>query len=134
MNKPTRSLLLLAVGALGMLACARYEEGPEISFFQVEYRVENTWNWAYAFRDGVNLTGVLSDSTITFLATDTVKICGPDGGCRVGRWNLVDKKRKLQIIFGTEAIAYDIRLLTRKDLWLRYEDTILIDWELRAEP
>ncbi len=113
-----------------MVGCnARYADGPDISFFPVKERVVNTWRWAYAYEDGSNLTGILSDSTITFTETDTVKICGSDGGCRIGRWNLINKKKGLQIIFGQEATAYTINRLTLKEMWLATSDT-LISWEL----
>ena len=128
-------LIFLSFVLLGFWGCdiqTKYSEGPFMSVFPAKDRVINTWEWAYALEDGVNRTGERADSTIEFLADGAVKICHLEGECREGSWNLITKKTKLQLVFGQEAVAYDIFMLKEKEMWLRYiqeEDTVR-EWEL----
>ena len=134
---PMKNHQLKAAGLFAIIACCvligckGYDEGPFFSIYTAEDRVKNTWKWASAREDGINLTGILADSTIEFADSDVVKICAKDGGCREGIWTLISKNEELQIIFGKQAIAYQIERLTRKELWLKYQDTLLIEWQLQ---
>ncbi|MEM7654727.1 MAG: hypothetical protein AAF399_01250 [Bacteroidota bacterium] len=126
-------LTLLASFLLSMVACTTYEEGPDFSVFPVNYRVTNTWEWGYSLRNEENLTGEYADSTIQFRDDGVVRICDTLDNCREGSWNLVRKRTRLQMIFGEQAVAYEIRMLRRDELWLSYqdpEDTLLVEWEL----
>lgn len=114
-----------------LIGCKGYDEGPMVSFYTAEDRVKNTWKWASAQEDGINRTGILADSTIEFADSDVVKICAKDGGCRQGIWTLISKNAEIQIIFDKQAIAYEIERLTRKEMWLKYQDTLLIEWQLQ---
>ena len=130
--KPSTFVLLFAT-MLGLMACTTYEEGPDFSVLPVNYRVTNTWEWGYSLRNGLNLTGEYADSTIQFREDGVVRICDTMDNCREGSWNLVRKKTRLQMIFGEQAIAYEIRMLRRDELWLYYqdpEDTLTVEWEL----
>lgn len=135
MQRNTFRLFISLLGlALLLNACKKYQDGPFVSFRTVENRVQNTWKWSLALENTVNRTGELADSTITFLENKTVKICGEGDTCKEGTWNLITKKSRLQLIFGTKATAYDLRFLSAKEMWLRLEDgTNLIEWELIVE-
>ena len=133
-----RNTYCLFVGLLGLAlllnSCRRYEEGPFISLRTVENRVQNTWKWSLALENSINRTGELADSTITFFEDNTVRVCADNEGCREGAWNLITKKSRLQLIFGTQATAYDFRFLSAKEMWLRLEDSSnFIEWELIVE-
>ena len=132
MNKNISYFFLLLIVS-GIVGCVSYEEGPELSPFPVKYRVVKTWVWAYALENEQNLTGEKGDSIIQFRDDQIVRICDTLDNCREGRWNLVRKKQKLQMIFGEVATAYDIRMLRRDEMWLYYEDPdsdLVIEWEL----
>ncbi len=127
-------LSLFAIGIVLLIGgCRGFDEGPYVSIYTVEDRVKNTWKWASAREDGINRTGILADSTIEFADRDVLKICARGGGCREGIWTLISKNTEIQIIFGRQATAYEIERLTREELWLKYQDTILIEWQLKAE-
>ena len=137
-NRIIFSVLLLII-ALGLTHCdyanRRYEEGPVLSIYSAEDRVTNTWNWAYLLENDENISGVYQDSTITFEEGGEVKICGGEN-CRTGTWQLISKKNQLQIIFGQKAIAYEIQLLKKNEIWLSYEDTVAdfsTEWQLVEE-
>lgn len=120
-------LLLLSAG------CTTYPEGPEFSPFSARYRATNTWKWAYEEVGGANLTGERSGSTIQFADSGEVRICNAADSCAVGEWNLISKNTKLQMIFDGKAVAYEIELLSRVEMWLRYDDPdtgIQTRWEL----
>ena len=111
--------------------CGRYEEGPDFSIWPVKDRVVNTWEWAYALENGQNMTGEREGSTIEFTKEEVVKICTAADVCQEGDWNLISKKKKLQMIFNGEAVAYDILLLKKNEMWLHFSDTTgEIRWEL----
>lgn len=133
MNKNT-IYLLLGLWLTATIGCATYEQGPDISFLPANQRVVNTWVWAYALENESNMTGIRADSLIEFRNDQVVRICDTsEVNCREGRWNLVRNKEKLQMIFGQEAIAYDIRMLRYDEIWLFYEDpdtSLVIEWEL----
>lgn len=128
----------LIVGLLGLVlgtACEfnKYESGPNISVLTPRERVTNTWRWKLAIENGENRTGLLKDSTIAFTKDQKINICGPDGGCREGTWDLVRKNTKVNIVFGDAAQAYDIELLRFNEMWLRSTDSITggaIEWDL----
>ncbi|MEL6133589.1 MAG: hypothetical protein AAFR59_09530, partial [Bacteroidota bacterium] len=62
-----------------------------------------------------------------------VKICHTDGGCREGKWGLVSKNARLNIIFGEKASAYDILMLKQNEMWLSFsENATTIEWELKS--
>ena len=129
---PSISLRLFAIGIVLLLGgCQGFDEGPVISIYPVEDRIKNTWKWASAREDGVNLTGILADSTIEFGARDVLKVCAQTGGCREGSWTLISKNEEVQIIFGRQATAYVIQRLTRKELWLRHQGASLVEWQLK---
>lgn len=128
---------LIALAATGVFfsGCditTTFEEGPYVSLMTVEERVTNTWEWAYALEDSFNRTGELSDSTITFETDGTLKICNLENQCREGKWHLVSKKTKLNLLFGDQATAYDIIMLKKDEMWLRSEEDapVFISWEL----
>lgn len=125
---------LFALGILLLIAgCRGYDEGPFASIYTVEDRVKNTWKWASAREDGINRTGILADSTIEFADRDVLKICARSGGCREGIWTLISKNTEIQIIFGKQATAYEIERLTRQEMWLKYQDTLLIEWQFKVD-
>ncbi|MEM7372013.1 MAG: hypothetical protein AAF587_25580 [Bacteroidota bacterium] len=124
---------LLFLGLLGLMSCVEYPEGPQFSPWPVNLRVINTWVWGYALENEENLTGIMADSTIQFRDDNVLLICDLNDNCREGRWNLVRKKTKLQMVFGDVATAYEIRLLRKDEMWLFYEDPDtkdVIEWEL----
>ena len=128
-------LLILGASLLGFFGCnlqTKYEEGPFVSIFPARDRVVNEWEWAYALEYDVNRTGILADSTIEFLDDGVVKICRISGECREGTWNLITKRSKLQIVFGSKATAYDIFMLKENEMWVRLSenDTFVVEWEL----
>jgi hypothetical protein len=113
--------------------CTTYPEGPEFSPFSARYRATNIWKWAYEEVGGENLTGERSGSTIEFSESGEVRICPPSDSCTAGTWNLISKNTKLQMIFDGVAVAYTIDLLSRQEMWIRYEDPdsgVLTRWEL----
>ncbi|MCI4666965.1 MAG: hypothetical protein MRZ79_02310 [Bacteroidia bacterium] len=127
--------LILGLMLCSLAACEvnKYESGPNVSVLTPRERVTNTWRWKLALNGGENQTGALKDSTIAFTKDQVVKICGPEGGCREGTWDLVRKNTKVNIIFGKSALAYDIELLKFNEMWLRAEDSITggaIEWDL----
>lgn len=130
----TSHLGLFALGLfLLIVGCRGFDEGPYFSLYTVEDRVKNTWKWVSAREDGINRTGILADSTIEFADRDILKICDRNGGCRQGIWTLISKNTEIQIIFGKQAVAYQIERLNREEMWLKYQDTILIEWQLKVE-
>lgn len=134
MNTQHVFALLLACTLL-LWGCNRYEEGPGLSIWPAKDRVVNTWKWSLALENGLNRTGERADSTIEFTANEVVRICDTQNNCREGSWNLVTKKQKLQLIFGTRATAYTIRMLKRKEMWLSFankDSSTVIEWELVA--
>ncbi|MDP5171439.1 MAG: hypothetical protein NWR72_14435 [Bacteroidia bacterium] len=135
--KPASLLFLLL--SIFSFSCknweSKYGEGPILSPFTAEDRVTNTWNWAYYAVDGINVSGQYADSTLLLTDDNIVKICGPEEGCREGSWRLISKKTRLQLIFGTSAIAYDIDLLKKNEMWLSYlaaDSVSTISWQLVA--
>lgn len=124
--------LLCVAGLVWMTACEinKYDSGPSLSVLTPRERVTNTWRWKLAIENGQNKTGILQDSTIAFTKDQVVKICGTDGGCREGSWDLVRKNTKINIIFGDVATAYDIELLRFNEMWLRRSDGTGVEWDL----
>lgn len=129
----SRKLLYFGLASLlFLMACSTYEEGPEISIFPASDRISNTWEWAAYIDNEVFRTGEWADSTIQFTDNNIVRICAGDA-CREGSWNFVRKRTKLQLIFGRQTIAYDIRMLRRNEIWLYFSDpdtSRVIEWEL----
>lgn len=135
----------LAIIFLLQLGCNRqYEEGPFLSVFLAKDRLARDWNWVLARRttDGVteNLTNLLTNSTLTINEDGTWQESryGTSGG-----WGLISKKRELNIVFEptgdslgipSPALAFDIRQLTKQDLWLVFEDSVeILEWQLIAK-
>ncbi|WNJ16503.1 hypothetical protein [Pontibacter sp. G13] len=124
--------LLLVLTAV-MIGCKGYEEGPDASIFTVKDRVTNTWRWQANILDGTYRTAQWADSTIQFSDEHVVSICDAAGeGCRTGAWDLVTKNSRLQLIFGATTEVYDIRYLSKTEMWLRStNDTAsVVEWEL----
>ena len=128
-----------------MLGCNnKYEEGPLLSIFPAKDRLARSWSWALARRttDGVteNLSSRLTDGMLTIAedGTWTESRYGTSG-----TWGLVSKKQELNLVFNptgdslgisASAVAFDIRQLTQKNLWLVFEDSVeVLEWQLTAE-
>ncbi|MEL6694895.1 MAG: hypothetical protein AAFP89_01590 [Bacteroidota bacterium] len=127
--------LLLVIFTLLVSSCEwnKYDEGPLTSVIPAQDRVTNTWFWNLAIENGVNRSGELQDSTIQFTSDRIIKICHTDGGCREGKWGLVSKNTRLNLIFGQEAKAYDILMLKQNEMWLSFsEDGQSTNWELKT--
>ncbi|MEL6673836.1 MAG: hypothetical protein AAFR61_16640 [Bacteroidota bacterium] len=112
-----------------------YEEGPFLSPYLPKDRVTNTWIWSYYLDNETNLTGVYQDSMLMVKDDQTLKLCalGDTTQCREGNWHLVSKNLKLQLIFGEQARAYDIKLLEKREMWLDFSSTdsnLHVYWEL----
>jgi len=125
-------LLGMIVSGCTWLGWGKYDDGPAVSMIPVEARVRNTWKWSYAIENGENKTGDLANSTLEIATNDVLKICEGDS-CKEGTWNLVTKNAKLQFIFGADDdIAYDIKYLKNKEMWLQHNDSSgnVIYWEL----
>jgi len=134
-NMKKLSLLFTLLFLLSLLSCEinKYESGPNVSVFTPRERVTNTWRWKLALEGNENKTGILQDSTLTFTKDQVVKICGPDGGCREGSWDLVRKNTKINLIFGNNARAYDLELLKINEMWLRSDadgSSPSVEWDL----
>ena len=134
MNRP---LLLLSFFALLAAGCGKiepkYVEGPLVSPFPASDRVTNTWEWAYHWDSGVNLSGEYKDSTLQITADNVVKICGEGDACREGTWRLISKKKRLQFIFDEKATAYDIDMLKKNEMWLSFKNADSVNtviWQL----
>ncbi len=124
---------------LSLSACQnwdrKYEEGPLVSPFPASHRAANTWKWAYFDDNGQNRSGEYADSTLVLGADNVAKICGPQDVCREGTWRLISKREQLQLIFGNDAVAYDIQMLRRKEMWLSFssaDSTYELNWQLVA--
>lgn len=114
----------------------KYVEGPIVSPYTAADRVTNTWVWAYHWVEGENLSGIYADSTLSLTEDQVVKICGPENGCREGTWRLISKKTKLQLIFGQEAVAYDIDMLKKEEMWLSLSNADSVNtvlWQLVSQ-
>ncbi len=129
-------LILLSLAVLGS-GCKNFEqkyvEGPIVSPYTAADRVTNTWLWSYHWVEGENLSGVYADSTLELSDDNIVKICGPEEGCREGSWRLISKKTRLQFIFGQEAVAYDIDMLRKDEMWLSVKNADSVNtvvWQL----
>jgi hypothetical protein len=114
----------------------RYDDGPAVSFYTAKNRITNTWSWSLAIENGLNRTGLRADSSLILTEEEIVRICPVDSSesCREGRWNFTTKKRKLQLIFGQQADAFDILRLTKNEMWLSLNDSVnnrQIRWELK---
>jgi hypothetical protein len=113
----------------------KYPDGPQTTIFTANDRVTNEWRWKLALENGENRTGVLRDSILTFTSDQVLTICPRtgEGACTEGEWALVTKRSKLNLIFGNEARAYEILLLSKHEMWLSYvEDGEDIRWELES--
>jgi len=111
----------------------KYPEGPSISIYTAKDRITNDWLWKLAEENGDNRTGILRDSVLTFRDDQVATICPREGEgpCVEGEWALVTKRTKLNLIFGRQARAYEIVLLRRNEMWLRFEENgESIRWEL----
>ncbi|MDX2285962.1 MAG: hypothetical protein NW241_17470 [Bacteroidia bacterium] len=136
MNRTLYFWPVLALCLTALAGCIdEYPEGPLVSPLPHAVRVVNTWRWSYALENGLNRTGERADSTIQFTQDRVVKICeAGTANCREGKWELVRKNQKLNLIFGEKAFAYDILLLREFEMWLSLADTAAgqsVDWELR---
>ncbi|MFK7970649.1 MAG: hypothetical protein AB8F95_09785 [Bacteroidia bacterium] len=139
-----RIALVFLFGSLIFSCSNKYEEGPFLSVFPAKERLARNWNWVLARRtsNGVteNLSSRLTGSSFQF---------NDDGSWNESRygtsgtWALVSKKQELNLIFepsgdslgvDAQAVAFDIRQLTKNDLWLIFEDTVeVLEWQLKAE-
>lgn len=129
-------LIVLLLGSFAACEYQKYEEGPTISVFTTQDRVTNSWRWKLALENDENRTGILRDSVISFLSDQTTTIClrTGEGSCVEGEWALVTKGTKLNLIFGQSARAYEILLLRKNEMWLRFqEDGENIYWELEPD-
>lgn len=138
------TLLLLPVLLMLTFGCTRkYEEGPIISVIPAKDRLTRDWNWVLARRTTNGVTENLSQR----LTNSTLSI--KDDGSWVesrynssGNWGLVSNNNELNLIFDqrgdslglpSTAVAFDIRQLTQKDLWLVFEDSVeTLEWQLVA--
>lgn len=113
----------------------KYPEGPSISIYTAKDRITNDWLWKLAEENGENRTGILRDSVLTFRDDQVATICPREGEgpCVEGEWALVTKRTKLNLIFGQQARAYEIDLLRKNEMWLRFEaNGENIRWELET--
>ena len=142
--KKIRTLSLFTLIILLLSGCTRkYEEGPFISVIPAKDRLSRDWNWVLSRRttNGVteNLSQRLSGSTLS------MKEDGSWSENRYntrGSWGLVSNNNELNFIFEASgdslgvpstAVAFDIRQLTQKDLWLIFEDSVeILEWQLVA--
>ncbi|MEM6806896.1 MAG: hypothetical protein AAF696_36180 [Bacteroidota bacterium] len=133
------SLVIVPIILLVLNSCNgidRYDEGPWVSFRTAEERAMNTWRWSFYEENGVNLSGLYEDSTLSIEADNVAKILGADEGFREGSWEFISKKRKLQLIFDGVARAYTIKMLKEDEMWLSLTDTVegfSQDWQLREK-
>ncbi|MEM6263849.1 MAG: hypothetical protein AAGI38_15150 [Bacteroidota bacterium] len=128
--------LLMSVFLLTGCDDRKYEDGPLISIWSAQTRVEGKWEWALARETRLpsgevrNLTGQLAGKIIEFNSDNTVSISDSVSG----QWYLVSKNEELNLIFESSATAYNIRQLTRKDMWLEFvTDSIQVEWQLVEE-
>lgn len=129
------SLSLLTMLLLSACEYNKYPEGPTISVHTAKDRITNDWLWKLAEENGDNRTGILRDSVLTFLDNQVATICPREGEgpCIEGEWALVTKRTKLNLIFGQQARAYEIVLLRKNEMWLRFEENgESIRWELET--
>jgi hypothetical protein len=143
MNYRAILLLLVAIFVFSPACKRKYEEGPFFSVIPAKDRLTRDWNWVLARRttDGVteNLSQRLTDATLS------IKDDGSWSENRyntVGNWELVSNNNELNLIFEqrgdslgvpSTAVAFDIRQLTQKDLWLIFEDSVeILEWQLVA--
>lgn len=137
-------LLFLPVMLMLTFGCTRkYEEGPIISVIPAKDRLTRDWNWVLARRttNGVteNLSQRLTNSTLSIKEDGSWSESRYNTG---GNWGLVSNNNELNIIFEqsgdslgvpSSAVAFDIRQLTQKDLWLVFEDSVeILEWQLVA--
>jgi len=129
-------IILLAISLFSCNGIDRYDEGPFVSFRTAEERAMNNWSWAYYEENGANLSGIYEDSTLSIGKNNVAKIIGPGEGSREGSWQLISKKRQLQLIFDGVARAYTIQMLKEDEMWLFLNDTVegfSQEWQLRGE-
>ena len=140
-----KNLFFLAVLLLLLVGCSHnYEEGPFLSVFPPKDRLARDWNWSLArtTADGVTLnqSNRLTNNTLS------IRDDGTWAESRYGisgTWELVSKKQELNFIFNpsgdslgvnADAVAFDIRQLTKKNLWLGFQDSAkVLEWQLVAE-
>ena len=137
--------LTLCMGILILLgACddRKYEEGPFLSIWPAKDRIEGKWQWAIAREtqsgEVVNWSLRFEGDTLEFKADGTVT----DSRYGVeGSWTLISKKNEINILLGDKsdslrvapAIAFDIRLLKRNEMWLEFlDDSTRIEWQLKS--
>lgn len=127
-------IFLLCLCSTLLLRCdyRKYDEGPFFSIYPTEGRLAGSWQWQLALTADQPLTGLYADSTITFSETGSVSVCDLENNCRDGSWSLVSRRTRLQMIFGAKTELFDIRMLTRKEIWLQQsvDGSLQLEWEL----
>jgi hypothetical protein len=121
-------LFALAIVAITLSSCKKYDYGPLISFKSKKERIANTWKVGKAIRNGNDVTNDYSGYTLTTTADGDAKLVatyvtsfGAFSGNTDGTWIFESKKELINFDYENDDFdqVYKIMRLKDDELWMR---------------
>ncbi len=129
MKKSIKSIAFaaIAITALGVSSCGKYEEGPGLSLLSKKARLAGEWD-IKEFVDGADGSVTTDTSSDTFTIDKDGTYTWTSGNTSYsGTWMFTSDKERIQTtitVFGTSITDDAIILrLTNKELWMKDPDS-----------
>lgn len=122
----TAAFLLLAVSAIAVASCGKYDEGPGFSVLPKKARAVGEWSlnsWTIneqnqSLTNTSQKVSIKKDDTYTLTTTYT-SILGSISDTENGTWKFSDDKLKLITTSGGTVTEFEILMLKNKEMKLR---------------
>jgi hypothetical protein len=124
-----------------LIACSKYEDGPDFSILTKKERLSNNWTVSEAIHESGDNAN-FQDSYVNFQFnigidknyTISYKPNGIDNYCEMGTWEFnSDKTHFVTTNASGKTIDYTILRLAKNQLWVRFSDQGN-DWVLHLWP
>lgn len=124
-----------------LIACTKYENGPDYSLLTKKERLSNNWTVSEAIHqsgDNTDFHAVYVNYQFNIGAdenyTMTYKPNGGDDYCELGTWAFNnDKTHFVTTSSSGKMVDYTILRLTKNELWVRFSDETS-EWDLHLWP
>lgn len=129
------TLLALAIMAIILPSCNKYEEGPMFSLASAKSRVVNKWKIEKVYSNSSDVTSYFQllypNYSIEMKSDDSYVITYTADTAEVGSWTLDNPKENIMTTPSGSVLTttWNILRLKKDEMWVKYTDWGNTNWE-----
>lgn len=128
----TVAFAAVAITALSLSSCGKYEEGPGFTVLTKKARITGVWDAKEYVSSNGNAVADTDEATVEFTKSGSAILSTNDPSFPIsitGTWEFSSDNAKLKTTYGNSISEETILRLTNSELWLKDSDGDIVKYE-----